>query len=256
VNAEHLLAHVLGMRNRINLYLEFERPLGEAERLPLRELVRKRGEGVPLQHLLGPVEFCGRVFGIDGRALIPRPETEQLVEHVLAELQGSAGRVLDVGTGSGVIALTVAIERPGMDVTGVDVSDDALSLAAENAGRHGLGGRVAWVRSDLTGGVTGVFDAAVANLPYIPRCELEGLAREVQHDPTQALDGGVDGLDLIRRFCDGVRAVLACGGLVALEVGHDQAGRVAAILGGNNFRDIKRIRDYQGFERFLIARHG
>jgi release factor glutamine methyltransferase len=78
----------------------------------------------------------------------------------------------------------------------------------------------------------------------------------VQHDPTQALDGGVDGLDLIRRFCDGVRAVLACGGLVALEVGHDQAGRVAAILGGNNFRDIKRIRDYQGFERFLIARHG
>lgn len=256
LNAEHLLAHVLGIKNRINLYMEFERTVGEAERAPLREQVRKRSEGVPLQHLLGTVEFFGRTFSSDARALIPRPETEQLVEKVLAELGGPNARVLDVGTGSGVIAVTIAVEREGASVAAVDLSPDALALAQENAGRHGVRERIEFSESDLLANVSGPFDAIVANLPYIASEELAGLSREVRHDPAMALDGGRDGLALVARLVQDAPGMLCPGGLLALEIGHDQAARVESLLSANNYRDIKRIRDYQGIERIVIARHG
>jgi release factor glutamine methyltransferase len=254
LNAEHLLAHVLGKKNRIELYLEFERPLGEAERAPLRDLVRQRAEGRPLQHLLGTVEFLGFTFATDARALIPRPETEQLVEFVLAA--GDFERALDVGTGSGVIALSLALKRPLADITGCDISRDALALAEENAARHNLTGRVRFLESDLLANITGPVQVIVANLPYIPKEEIRGLSREVRHDPALALDGGPDGLDLIRRLVAGVPAVLAPGGMLALEIGHDQARPVCELLKAQNFRDISPRRDYQNIERFIIARHG
>ncbi|MDX2080490.1 MAG: peptide chain release factor N(5)-glutamine methyltransferase [Terrimicrobiaceae bacterium] len=253
LNAEYLLAHVLGKKKRIELYLDFERPLGEKERAPLRELVRERANGRPLQHLLGTVEFCGREFVCDGRALIPRPETEQLVEMVLGRIEENAA-VLDVGTGSGVIAITIALQKPTAAVTAVDVSTDALALARENATR--LGARVGFLESDLLAAVPGPWNAMVANLPYVAAADMEELSREVRHDPRLALDGGEDGLDLVRRLVVDAKNSLAPGGLVALEIGHDQAARVRALFEANNYRDIAVSADYQGVERFVFAVHG
>ena len=254
LNAEHLLAHVLGKRNRIELYLEFERPLGEGERAPLRELIRRRSEGIPLQHLLGTVDFLGNLFATDARALIPRPETEQLVEFVLAE--GAFEKVADIGTGSGVIAVSIALKLPQATVTACDISAAALDLARENAETHRTADRMVFLESDLLASIPGQFDAIVANLPYIPTGEIPSLSREVRHDPDLALDGGPDGLDLIRRLAGEAPGKLTPGGLLALEIGYDQAGPVAKILASHNFRDISQHRDYQNTERFLTARHG
>jgi len=255
LNAEHLLAHALGKKRRMDLYLEFDRPLGEPDREPLRGLVKRRAEGVPLQHLLGTVEFFGREFVCDGRALIPRPETEQLIECVL-KLAPAAGSFLDVGTGSGVIALTLALERLGAAVTGCDVSSQALELAAENRARHELAQRVVLVESDLLSSVAGTFDVVVANLPYIPAADIAGLSKEVRHDPVSALDGGEDGLRLIERLADGAAGRLTPGGLLALEIGHDQSARVEAMLRERGFHDVAVHKDHQGIGRFVTGRAG
>jgi release factor glutamine methyltransferase len=251
LNIEHLLAHVLG-RRRMELYLEFDRPLGERELEPLRALVKRRAAGEPLQHLLGTVEFCGRIFLCDARALVPRPETEQLCELLLKD--GAARRVVDVGTGSGVIALTLAGEMPGAEVEGVDLSDEALALAQANAGRLGLAERVRWTRSDLLGAVERECDLLVANLPYIATAEIAALSREVRHDPPGALDGGADGLRLIERLADEAPRILK--GRLALEIGDGQAAAVAGLLSARNFQDIRAVKDYQARERFVFANYG
>jgi len=255
LNAEHLLAHVLGMRRRIDLYLQFERPLSEGQRAPLRELVKRRAEGVPLQHILGEVEFCGRVFTCDARALIPRPETELLVELVLKE-DKTADSFLDVATGSGVIGLSLALSRPDAVVSLCDISPEALSLAGDNALRHGIAGKVTLKESDLFDSVEGIFDVIVSNPPYIPTSDIGTLSREVQNDPVLALDGGSDGLRIVEKLIKASLAKLSPGGLLALEIGHDQAARVVDILQTHNFRDIVVHRDYQDVERFVFSRHG
>src|SRR6266571_7777600 len=154
LNAEHLLAHVL-RRKRIELYLEFERELDESELAPLRELVKRRGEGEPLQHLLGTVEFCGLTFLCDKRAMVPRPETEELVELLKSQIPNPKSQILDVGTGSGVIALSLAVKFPEAEVLAADISEDALALARENAERLGLSARVQFRKSNLLDGVDG-----------------------------------------------------------------------------------------------------
>jgi release factor glutamine methyltransferase len=255
LNAEYLLAHVLGKKKRIDLYMEFERPLGEKERAPLRDLVKRRSDGIPLQHLLGTAEFCGHLFTCDPRGLIPRPETEQLVELIL-KCSPDAASILDVGTGSGVIAISLAIALPASKVSACDLSPAALSLAQENAARHPLGARIAFFRSDLLAAVSDTFAVIAANLPYIPSADISNLSREVQKDPLTALDGGPDGLVLVERLIAEASSRLAPGGLLALEIGHDQAERVMALLAANNYRDIAAHRDYQDIQRFVSARHG
>jgi release factor glutamine methyltransferase len=251
LNIEHLLAHVLG-KKRMELYLEFDRPLGEKELEPLRALVKRRAAGEPLQYLLGTAEFHGRSFLCDQRALVPRPETEQLCELVLAG--GASRRVLDVGTGSGVIALTLAAAWPEARVEAVDLSSEALALARENAARLGLGERVQFLASDLLAGVSGEFDLIVANLPYIARDEIPRLAREVQHDPHAALDGGPDGVEVFRRLVP--QAAQHLRGRLALEIGHEQAKPLSELLAAHNFQDIREQTDYQGKDRFLFATYG
>jgi release factor glutamine methyltransferase len=257
LNSEHIVAHVLA-KKRIELYLEFDRPLFEQQLSPLRKLIRQRAQGKPLQHLLGTVDFHGLIFACDERALVPRPETEQLVEFVLKrpELAGKAPKLIDVGTGSGIIALTLASEMPGAEVHAVDLSAEALALARQNAASLRLTDRVKFFQGDLLNGTQGPYDLVVANLPYIASDTLPTLSREVQCDPRMALDGGADGLEIISRLIVSARNQLTPGGVIALEIGHDQADALKGKLAGEKFQDIQVESDYQGFRRFLFAKYG
>lgn len=255
LNAEHLLAHVLG-RKRIELYLEFERDLTETELGPLRDLVKRRSEGEPLQHLLGTVEFCGLTFLCDKRAMVPRPETEQLVELVQSAIHNPQSAILDVGTGSGVIALSLAAKLPEAKVVAVDVSDDALALAQENAAGLSLSDRVQFFRSRLLQSVPGVFDLIVANLPYISTRDRHTLSREVLHDPEIALFAGARGDELVRDLIDQAPTRLRPGGMLALEIGLGQSEALLSALAEKKYRDICSRNDYNGVRRFLFARYG
>jgi release factor glutamine methyltransferase len=255
LNAEHLLAHVLG-RKRIELYLDFERKLTETELTPLRDLVKRRSEGEPLQHLLGTVEFCGHVFLCDRRAMVPRPETEELVEFLKSETQDPKSEIVDVGTGSGVIALSLAAEFPEAKILALDVSDDALALAQENAIRLNLSTRVQFLKSRLLESVEGAFDLVVANLPYISTHDRHTLSREVLHDPEIALFAGARGDELVRELIDQTPTRLRPGGMLALEIGLGQSQVLLSVLTEKNYRDICSKNDYNGVTRFLFARYG
>ncbi len=256
LNAEHLLAHALGLK-RMELYLQFDRGLTETERAPLRDLVKRRGIREPLQHILGTAEFHGRSFLCDKRALVPRPETEQLVEIALEIAKTKpAPAILDIGTGSGVIPLTLALELPAATIHTTDLSPDALALAAENAARHQLTDRVTLHQADLLPPGDNKFDLIVANLPYIPADEIPSLSPEVRQDPVTALDGGPDGLDLIRRLIDTAPDRLAPGGALLLEIGAGQADATKALLTARKFRDISLRPDYSNIPRFAVGFHG
>ena len=257
LNAEHLLAHVMG-RKRIDLYLEFERRLPESALTPLRELVKRRGAGEPLQHLLGTVEFCGRIFRCDKRALVPRPETEQLVELLISRFKSdiASSRMVDVGTGSGVIALTLAAEFPTAEIVGVDISEDALMLARENAEQLNLADRVRFLRSNLFENVQPNFDLIVANLPYVSTEDRQKLSREVLRDPEAALFAGPRGDELVRQLIAQAASWFRPGGILAMEIGIGQSETLVAALAEKNYRDIFPEKDYSGVIRFLFARYG
>ncbi len=251
-NMQLLVAHQLGC-SRMQLYVEFDRPLGDPELAPLRDLLKRRGEGTPLQHLTGAVDFHGRSFRCDARALIPRPETEELAELLLAAELPPETRALDMGCGSGVLGLTLAAERPQWSLTLADVSPAALELAAENAAALGLDA-VGLVHSDLCADVSGDFDLIAANLPYVAESERAGLAPEVLHDPALALFGGPDGLDVIRRFIPQAFGRLRPGGLLALEIGAGQAAAVERLLDAAGFTEVRTQPDLSGTARFPFGR--
>ena len=255
LNAEHLIAHVLKM-SRLELYLEFETKLNEIELAQLRELVRRRAQGEPLQHLLGTVEFCGQTFLCDRRALVPRPETEELVELLKSKIQNPKSKILDVGTGSGVIALSLAARFPEAKVLAVDISDDALSLAKENAEKLGLSERVQFQKGDLLENLGERFDLVVANLPYISMQDRHLLAREVLHDPDVALFAGPAGDEIVRRLIEQAPSHFNPGGLLALEIGINQAKGLGEFLRQKNYHDIESKKDYSGVTRFVLGRYG
>jgi release factor glutamine methyltransferase len=250
LNMEHLLAHVLGCR-RLDLYLRFGETVPEADLVTLRELLRRRGEGEPLQHLLGSVEFCGHEFVSDHRALIPRPETETLVELVLKKCATAPARALDMATGSGCIGLSLAKAWPLSEIILADISEDALDLARLNASR--LSANIKLLRSDLFEKITGSFDLIVANLPYIPSAEIPALSPEVKRDPVLALDGGPDGLRIVERFLHDALPHLNSDALIALEVGHDQGALVAERCTELGYLNAHTAPDLTGIHRFVFA---
>lgn len=255
LNAELLVGHVLGLP-RMRLYMEFERPVTDAELATLRELVRRRGKREPLQYVLGFTEFHGLRLKTDPRALIPRPETELLVETIIARCTPPPARILDLGTGTGAIALALAAAFPAAAVTAVDSSREALSLAAENAASTGLAPRVAFVESDwfaqLPPGEP--FDLIVSNPPYLSASELGEAAQEVRdHEPAGALTAAADGLADLERIIAGSTAALAPGGLLALETGIGHHARLAAALAGAGYGRTESLRDMAGRDRFTLA---
>lgn len=253
-NMQQLVAHQLNC-TRMDLYLRFDQPLEEADLAPLRDLLKRRGDGVPLQHLLGSVTFHRRDFKTDARALIPRPETEELAEWLLknAKLPENP-RLLDMGCGSGVLGLTLAADLPGSQVTLADLSPDALDLARENAALLEIP-NAAFIETDLFSALAGQsFDLIVANLPYVPESDRPTLSKEVSHDPALALFGGPDGLDVIRRFIPTARQHLAPGGWLALEIGIHQSAEVESLLRAASLTGILTLKDLSGIPRFPIAR--
>ncbi len=253
LNMEHLLAHVLQCR-RMDLYLRFDQPVPEPDLEVLRPLLKRRGEGEPLQHLLGTVEFCGQEFICDHRALIPRPETEVLVDLLVKQFSDHPpATVLDLCTGTGCIGLSLAKAWPHAKVILADISEDALELARLNTERLGLSHQVRLIRSDLFEKITGHHELIVSNPPYIPSGEIAALAREVQRDPRLALDGGPTGLELPKRLIEEALSQLTPESTLALELGHDQAAEVCAILQGHGFATVKTFRDLAGVARFVLA---
>lgn len=251
-NMQFLVAHHLKC-TRMDLYLRFDEPLEEKVLAPLRVDLKKRGERIPLQHLLGSVAFHQHEFSTDARALIPRPETEELVEWLISHLPSAPATVLDMGCGSGVIGLSLAAAWPDAAVTLADVSQDALSLAQENAHRLGLTNG-SFVETSLFSAVEGTFDLIVANLPYVPEKDRASLTPEVLHDPALALFSGNDGLDLIRVFCGQVKSFLNPGGIVAMEIGHDQSEITMDLLHAAGLAEVTVMKDISGIARFPLAK--
>lgn len=251
LDAEKLIGSVLGL-DRLELYLHHDRPVTPAELDAIRPLLRRRADLEPVAYILGEVGFHRLVLKTDARALMPRSETETLVEVALANLP-QGGALLDVGTGSGAIAISVKHERPDVAVTAVDVSVDALSLARENVERIGV--EVELLESDLADAVAGrTFDVIAANLPYIPDGDPRTEAGVVRHEPHLALYAGPDGLDLIRRLVVEAPGLLRAGGAIVLEHSDEQAGAVRGLLEAAGFGGVAHHRDLAGVDRVVVGR--
>jgi release factor glutamine methyltransferase len=254
-----LLSKVLGL-GRVQLVIDADRPLEKAELAAYKGLHQRRRAGEPVAYLLGTREFYGRPFRVDRRVLIPRPDTETLVEAALARTRhvSLCARVLDLCTGSGCVAISLARERPTTRVLGVDLSEDALAVARENALRLGAV-NAGFLRSDLYEALPpgARFELITANPPYIPDAEIAALQPDIRdYEPRVALSGGPDGLDVIRRIVAGAPRWLAPGGVLAIEVGAGQADGAAALFERAGLRDVARARDLGGHERVISGMRG
>lgn len=251
--AAWLLAAAWGV-DEVTLQLHPERMVPASVEERYSDWLERRAVGEPAHHLTGACPFWGREFVVTPAVLVPRPETELLVQTALELPLSPGARVVDVGTGSGCVAVTLAAERPAWTVSAVDLSADALAVARLNIERHGVG--VGLFRGDLTAAIGPPVDLVVANLPYIPSEAVGALPLEVRLDPRIALDGGPDGLEIVRSLLGDLKRLLrVCGG-AALEVGNDQADAVAKIAAGEGLNIARRLRDISGCERVLVLQPG
>ena len=260
LSAELLLGHVLGLK-RLDLYLNHERPVSASELTAFRECCRQRLQGRPVQYIAGEAFFYGNRFLVDERVLIPRPETELVLEHALERFALCEGAsveeptILDIGTGSGCIAVTMALRLPGARVTAADVSEDALQVAAANAAAHGVADRIRFVKADMLDPrfpeiVGGPFDMVVSNPPYIPEAEWASLQEEVRHyEPRLALVAP-EGFEYYRSIAGMAALLVRKGGLLCFELHADGAAGVRALV-EPSFTDIQVVQDYGKLDRAL-----
>jgi len=259
LQTELLLAHVL-REPRLKLYLNFGRQLSQPDLEAVRELVRRRANHEPLQHILGAASFCGLEIQVNRHVLVPRPETELLAQRAWEYLRGLElphPTVLDFGTGSGCIAIGLAIHCPLAQVQALDISPRALDAARDNAARNGVAGRIQFQVSDGFAALPpgSAFDLIVANPPYIPSAEIAALAPEVRdYDPPTALDGGADGLDFFRRLAAEAARHLGAGGRLMVEFGDGQAGRIGEIFVQHKWIVENVEADYSGRPRIMTVR--
>lgn len=258
LDAELLLGHATGL-DRVRMIVDSARPLAPEELTRFRELHARRRRSEPVAYILGEREFYGLRFSVNQHVLIPRPDTEILVNVALARTRERHlfGRALDVCTGSGCVAIAFAKERPTWLVTGSDLSEPALEVARKNALKLGAIWNIDFRASDLFAALPNEprFDLVTANVPYIPDDEVPTLVADIKnHEPHLALCGGPDGLAILRRLVKAAPGWLAPGGMLALEVGAGQAERVAKGLVAYGFADVERERDYAGIERVVSGR--
>jgi len=255
-DAALLLRHALGISHAA-LLADNGRTLTSEQQATYDAFILRRVAKEPIQYITGEQEFYGLALRVTPAVLIPRPETEQLVETVLAELDGARPlRILDVGTGSGAIAIALAYHLPHAAITAIDLSVGALEVAAENAARHHLTGRIHFLESDLLEVIApeeGHFDAIVSNPPYVPTADRDSLHPQVRdYEPAAALFAGLDGLEVYRRLIPQARAALQPNGLLALEIGHNQREAIAELLAG--WSQLRFLDDLQHIPRIALAR--
>ena len=257
LDAELLLSHVLGI-DRVRLYMEYDRPLVQSELDAYRALVKRRAAREPVAYITGTRGFWSLDLHVDRRALIPRPETEVLVEEVLKRIpEDSTATLVDVGTGTGAIALAVASERPGLRLLATDASAEALALARENAAATGLSARIEFLEGDLLASVPAQLrlDYVASNPPYVADSVRDELEPEVRDwEPAAALFAGSDGLDVIRRLAGDALARLSRGGFLTVEIGFDQGSTAPEVLRKAGFADVVVRNDYSGHPRVVTGR--
>ncbi|MBV70027.1 MAG: protein-(glutamine-N5) methyltransferase, release factor-specific [Myxococcales bacterium] len=253
LDAELLIAHALKM-SRMQLYTEHHKPLSAEELASTRALVARRGDGEPVAYIIGQKAFWTIELAVDKRVLIPRPETEHLVEHGLERMRGMPNpRVLDLCCGSGCVGLAVAATRRDCKVLGTDVSEDALALAQTNRDSLDLG-HATFQKSDAFEAIEDTFDVILSNPPYISHTQLEALMPSVKnYEPRLALDGGTDGLTFYRLIAANGHKYLKSGGSILVEIGFDQGPTVSDLFKTNGYREIRIHKDYSGHDRVVEA---
>lgn len=249
LDTQLIMCHVMGI-DKLKMIINGDMPLTRTEEKKFSELIMRRKEGEPVQYILGKCEFMGLDFEVNPSVLIPRPDTEIIVEAVLERMD--KGHILEIGSGSGCIPVSIAYYNKHITALSIDISHDATHTAKRNAEKNGVAGRVKFITADVFDGVDGVFDAVVSNPPYVETVVIPTLQPEVQREPSIALDGGADGLDFYRYITKTAPDNLREGGLLAFEVGHTQADSVADMM-KKDFTKIEKIKDLAGIERVVLG---